>query len=98
MAFSDGGLIPKVIEYILGMEEGEGKLKLRGQSSLIAFVGDENEVYLAKGSRNVVGVFTLYMPHFKFVIIRWTQVAQARSMLMNRNSHYSEFCLDYLVS
>jgi len=89
MAFSDGGLTPKVIEDILGMEEGEGKLKLRGLSSLIAFVGDENEVYLA---RNVVGAFTLYMPHF--VIIWWIQVARARSKLMNRNSYYSEFCLD----
>jgi hypothetical protein len=48
MAFDAGTLTPEVIEDILGMEKGEGKLVLQGLSSLIAFVGDKNEKYLAR--------------------------------------------------
>jgi hypothetical protein len=46
MAFDDDDLTPEVIEDILEMEEGELKLVLRGLSSLIAFVRDENGEYL----------------------------------------------------
>jgi NACHT domain len=46
MAFDEHTLTPEVIEDILGMEEGELKLVLRGLSSVIAFVRDENGEYL----------------------------------------------------
>jgi hypothetical protein len=59
LAFEDDNLTPEVIEDILGMEEGELKLVLRGLSSLIAFEGDKNGEYL---SGNVVSY--VWRPYF----------------------------------
>ena len=64
----------EVIEDILGMEEGEVKLVLRGLSSLM----EEND--------NMV--ITYVIPHFAqlhLVIIYRIQVAQAHSLSINRN-------------
>jgi len=65
LAFDTTSLTPQVIEDILGMEEGEVKLVLRGLSSLIAFVGDENEEYLTKRVRNPY-VGSVYLTHASF--------------------------------
>ncbi|KAF8815804.1 hypothetical protein BYT27DRAFT_7155408 [Phlegmacium glaucopus] len=45
LAFDAGTLTPKVIEDIFEMEEGEVKHVLRGLSSLISFVGDDDGEY-----------------------------------------------------
>ena len=45
----DGNYLPEVIEDILGMEEGELELVLRGLSSLMEDNDDENGECLNKG-------------------------------------------------
>ncbi|KAF8816496.1 hypothetical protein BYT27DRAFT_6396558 [Phlegmacium glaucopus] len=57
-------LTPEVIEDILEMEEGEVKHVLRGLSSLIAFVGDDNENYSTEHDDSDVGC--VYLIHASF--------------------------------
>lgn len=85
MAFTDEHLTPEVIEDILGMQEGEVRLVLRGLSSLIAFRADEKGEYLGgKVVSNVdVGGPTFYVLGFK--IFWWIQIARVHSMSINRN-------------
>ncbi|KAF8801464.1 hypothetical protein BYT27DRAFT_7147456 [Phlegmacium glaucopus] len=65
LAFDARTLTPEVIEDILEMEEGEVKHVLRGLSSLIAFVGDENEEYSTEWY-NYSGVGCVYLIHASF--------------------------------
>ena len=65
LALDDEDLTPEVIEDVLGMEEGELKLVLRGLSSLIAFKGDKNGEYLS--GKVVSYVWRPYFLHASFV-------------------------------
>ena len=78
---SDGGL-PEVIEDILGMEEGELKLVLRGLSSLMK---DENEEYLPlnKGVSYVI-------PHFAHASFSDYLFNSSRSGPFHVNKHKYE--------
>ena len=65
MAFDDKDLAPEVIEDILGMEEGELKVALRGLSSLIAILDDVNGDCL---TGNVISnVWRPYFLHASFM-------------------------------
>jgi hypothetical protein len=67
-----------VIEDILGMEEGELKLVLRGLSSLMKDENDKN------GGRLNKGVISYVIPHFAHASCS-IQVARAHSMSIDRN-------------
>ena len=83
------GNLPEVIEDILGMEEGELKLMLRGLSSLMQDENGENEEYLNKG------IVSYFIPQFAHASFRDYLISSSRSgrFYVNQLEYENQFTI-----